>query len=70
MPADHPSVPLPAVPDVSSEPETDTEDAPPNRAARRGKHADNASAGSHGRNGAPHARGAQGRRINPVRRTG
>jgi hypothetical protein len=68
MPAEHPSVPLPAdaVPDRPAEPAVER----PNRAARRGKRADTTSAASHGRGGAPHARGAQGRRINPVRRTG
>jgi hypothetical protein len=41
----------------------------PNRAARRGNRAGSPPAQGHGR-AAPHARGAQGRRINPVRRTG
>jgi hypothetical protein len=41
----------------------------PNRAARRGNRAGPQPAQGHGR-AAPHARGAQGRRINPVRRTG
>ena len=70
MPADHPSVSLPATSDAPSDQPADTTAAPVNRAARRGKGADTTSAASHGRGGAPHARGAQGRRINPVRRTG
>ncbi len=41
----------------------------PNRATRRGHRRDTVP-GSHGRGAAPHARGAQGRRVNPVRRTG
>ncbi len=44
-----------------------------NRAMRRGKRAGAvpaAPSGPHVRGAAPHARGAQGRRIIPVRRTG
>jgi hypothetical protein len=67
---DDPSTPLPAPTEVPSDEAADPEDAPLNRAARRGKRAEGASTGAHGRNGANHARGAQGRRINPVRRTG
>jgi len=55
----------PAVPLPDAEPTDDR----PNRAARRGHHGGNVP-GSHGRRAAPHARGAQGRRVNPVRRTG
>jgi hypothetical protein len=56
---------------VGGEPVLDPAAAPPaNRAARRGR------SGKHAQNGAVHpgssgrARAAQGRRINPVRRTG
>jgi hypothetical protein len=59
----HPSGRLPG-----AEPDAGTADNRPNRAARRGKHA--STVASRGRGAAPHARGAQGRRINPVRRTG
>jgi hypothetical protein len=50
-------------------PDTDPTDERPNRAARRGKRQGSVPA-THGRGAAPHARGAQGRRVNPVRRTG
>ena len=42
----------------------------PNRAARRGRRGGTVPAPPHGHGAAPHARGAQGRRITPVRRTG
>ncbi|WP_232662268.1 hypothetical protein [Pseudonocardia sp. TRM90224] len=48
------------------EPET----APANRAARRGKAKNQAAAADRYHGSAGHARPAQGRRINPVRRTG
>ena len=71
MDPDQSSVPPAAEPDVPPEQADDpAADAPLNRAARRGKRADPATTGAHGRNGAPHSRGAQGRRVNPVRRTG
>ena len=60
----HPSGRLPG-----AEPDAGTADNRPNRAARRGNRAGPQPAQGHGR-AAPHARGAQGRRINPVRRTG
>ena len=68
------SVPEPHVPDPSAAPpapagtDDPAADDRPNRAARRGKRA--LPAHSHDRGAAPHSRGAQGRRINPVRRTG
>lgn len=49
------------------------EDAPapaPNRAARRGKATDQVPAPARYRGSAWHARPAQGRRVNPIRRTG
>ena len=64
MRAEHPSAPLPA--DPAGEPV----DSRPNRAARRGKRAGTVPGSAAARGGAPHARGAQGRRINPVRRSG
>ena len=66
-PSEHPSDPAaPPPPEAAGE----SVDSRPNRAARRGKRAGAVpgSASAHGV--APHARGAQGRRINPVRRTG
>ena len=68
MHPDQSSVPDPAAP-LSPEPAGEPVDSRPNRAARRGKRAGAVSA-SHARGAAPHARGAQGRRVNPVRRTG
>ena len=65
---DDTSVPEPAAP-LYPEPADEPADSRPNRAARRGKRAGAASA-SHAHGAALHARGAQGRRINPVRRTG
>lgn len=47
----------------------DAVDSRPNRAARRGKHS-GAAPGAPAHGPASHARGAQGRRINPVRRSG
>jgi len=64
----HPSDPTPSAPSVPL-PETGPTNERPNRAARRG-HRRGTVPGSHGHGAAPHARGAQGRRINPVRRTG
>ena len=64
----HPSAQTPSAPAVPL-PDAAPTDERPNRAARRGNRGADAP-GSHGRGGAPHARGAQGRRINPVRRTG
>jgi hypothetical protein len=61
------SVPLPPAPEAGPDEPTDSR---PNRAARRGKRSGTEPAPSHGRGAAPHARGVQGRRINPVRRTG
>ena len=68
-----PSDPTPSDP-ASSAPPVPLPDAGPtgerpNRAARRG-HREGTVPGAHGRGAAPHARGAQGRRVNPVRRTG
>jgi hypothetical protein len=60
-----PTQSAPAVPLPDAAPTDDR----PNRAARRGRRGDTVP-GAHGRGAAPHARGAQGRRINPVRRTG
>lgn len=64
----HPSDPTPSAPAVPL-PDTRPTDDRPNRAARRGQRGGTVP-GTHGRGAAPHARGAQGRRINPVRRTG
>jgi hypothetical protein len=50
-------------------PVDDAEVPAPNRAARRGK-AGRAVPSGHGRGALPHPRGAQGRRILPIRRTG
>jgi hypothetical protein len=74
MCAEHPSVPVPADP-ITADPITATGpvedvDSRPNRAARRGKRSGTVPEHHHVRDAAPHARGAQGRRINPVRRTG
>jgi hypothetical protein len=63
-----PSDPAPSVPSVPL-PDAGPTDERPNRAARRG-HREGTVPGAHGRGAAPHARGAQGRRVNPVRRTG
>jgi hypothetical protein len=74
MRAEHPSGPLPADPSTadSMTPLSSVEDVDsrPNRAARRGKGSGTVPEHHHVRGAAPHARGAQGRRINPVRRTG
>lgn len=64
----HQSDPTPSAPAVPL-PDTEPTDDRPNRAARRGRRGGTVP-GAHGRGAAPHARGAQGRRINPVRRTG
>ncbi len=77
----HPTVPAPSraellaagSPDpgplVGTGPDEATADDRPNRAARRRKRAVvPAPSPRHGV--APHARGAQGRRVNPIRRTG
>jgi hypothetical protein len=78
---DRPSVPEPSVPDLLTAGPPDLEplagtgsdtaptDERPNRAARRRKRAGVPAASTH-RGVAPHARGAQGRRVNPIRRTG
>jgi hypothetical protein len=66
MRTNDPSAPAPADPIADAEPAVQPA---LNRAARRGK-AEKAVLASHGREPSPHARGAQGRRINPVRRTG
>jgi len=68
-----PSDPTPSDPASSAPPvplpDAGPTDERPNRAARRG-HREGTVPGAHGRGAAPHARGAQGRRVNPVRRTG
>lgn len=46
------------------------EPAPANRAERRGKAKKNVPAADRVRDAAGHARSAQGRRVNPIRRTG
>lgn len=51
-------------------PVTDPEPGPVNRAARRGKARDQVPAAARYRGSAGQSRPAQGRRINPVRRTG
>ncbi|QYN32919.1 hypothetical protein K1T35_30770 [Pseudonocardia sp. DSM 110487] len=48
----------------------DAAPAPANRAARRGRAGKNAPSGAVHAGSSGHARAAQGRRINPVRRTG
>ena len=63
-----PTASTPSAPSVPLPDDGPTDDRP-NRAARRGNRGGTTS-GSHGHGAAPHARGAQGRRINPVRRTG
>jgi hypothetical protein len=58
---------------ASGEPETDPADAaaaPANRAARRGRAGKQAPSGAVHAGSRGRARAAQGRRINPVRRTG
>lgn len=58
---------------VPAEPALDpagAEPAPVNRAARRGRSGKQAPNGALHAGSAGHARAAQGRRINPVRRTG
>jgi len=65
--SEHPSDPAaPPPPEPTGEPVAGR----PNRAARRGKRAGTVPGSTAGHGGAPHARGAQGRRINPVRRSG
>jgi hypothetical protein len=49
-------------------PASEPEAVRPNRAARRG--ARDGVPGNRAHGAAPHARGAQGRRVNPIRRTG
>jgi hypothetical protein len=69
MHADHSPGPDP----TAARPVDPPADHRPNRAARRGKRAGAvppALSPSHARGAASHARGAQGRRIIPVRRTG
>lgn len=65
---DQPSASTPSAAPVPL-PDVEPTDERPNRAARRGNRRASVS-GGHGHGAAPHARGAQGRRINPVRRTG
>jgi hypothetical protein len=48
----------------------DAAPAPANRAARRGRAGKSAPSGTVHAGSSGHARAAQGRRINPVRRTG
>ena len=60
--------PTPSAPPVPP-PDAEPTDERPNRAARRGNRRA-AVPGAHGHGAVPHARGAQGRRVNPVRRTG
>ena len=48
----------------------DASEAPANRAARRGRAGKHAPSGAVHAGASGHARAAQGRRINPVRRTG
>jgi hypothetical protein len=60
--------PIPAV-DPDPDP-ADPADAPVNRAARRGRAKDRAANGAVRTGSAGRTRAAQGRRINPVRRTG
>jgi hypothetical protein len=69
MRADHPPVPLPADP-ITATGSVEDADIRPNRAARRGKRRGTVPERHLVPGAAPHARGAQGRRINPVRRTG
>ena len=64
-----PTAPLTPEPAAESGESGESAGSRPNRAERRGKRADGASS-SQGHGPAPHARGAQGRRVNPVRRTG
>lgn len=60
-----------AVDDVAAQPiPADAAAAPANRAARRGRAGKNAPSGALHAGSSGRARAAQGRRINPVRRTG
>jgi hypothetical protein len=64
---------LPSFPAVSVPGEPDPADAvpaPANRAARRGRAGKKTPSGAVHADSSGHARAAQGRRINPVRRTG
>ena len=62
---------LAAVDDAQDEPNTaDAAPAPANRAARRGRAGKNTPSGAVHAGSSGRARAAQGRRINPVRRTG
>jgi hypothetical protein len=73
MPAAPSPRPDPTAPDPAApHPVDGSADDRPNRAMRRGKRTGAAPAVllPHARGAAPHARGAQGRRIIPVRRTG
>jgi hypothetical protein len=67
------SVPDPTAP-LNSEPAdeaaVEAADSRPNRAERRGGKRANSASSSHGHGPAPQSRGAQGRRVNPVRRPG
>jgi hypothetical protein len=59
-----------AVSDGRNPDPADADAAPANRAARRGRAGKQAKSGAVHTGSAGHARAAQGRRINPVRRTG
>jgi hypothetical protein len=62
---------LAAVDNAQGEPSpADAAPAPANRAARRGRAGKNAPSGAVHAGSSARARAAQGRRINPVRRTG
>jgi hypothetical protein len=68
-----PAAPSPHPDPTDAHPVDGSADHRPNRATRRGKRTGTVPAAAsppHARGGAPHARGAQGRRIIPVRRTG
>jgi hypothetical protein len=55
---------------IGEQDQADATAAPANRAARRGRAGKNAPSGAVHAGASGHARAAQGRRINPVRRTG
>jgi hypothetical protein len=66
-----PAAPSPHPDPTAPRPVDGSTDQRPNRATRRGKRTGTVPASpSQARGAAPHARGAQGRRIIPVRRTG
>ena len=64
------TVPVDTVPGEPALDPAGAEPAPVNRAARRGRSGKQAPSGALYAGSAGHARAAQGRRINPVRRTG